>query len=155
MANSHRIGQALIGAGLVSLYISLYAATNLYEFLGPTAGFVSMAAVTALGVVMSLRNGQPIAVFALVGGLLTPALVDTDAPNALALFGYLFLLFAGLMFVISRMGWWSLGVGGSAWYVWLDSVLADICFHAGRQFCHDYVCTGHGDCGGSVYPRDG
>jgi uncharacterized membrane protein len=101
-----RITQALIGAGLVVLYICLYAATNIHEFLSPLAGFIGMGLVTGIGVIMSLRHGQPVAAFALIGGLLTPVLIQTDAPNPLALFGYLFVLFAGLMFVMSSMGWW-------------------------------------------------
>lgn len=110
MANAIRISQGLIGAGIVALYVSLYAAINLYNFLPPLFGFVGMATVTALAVVLSLRHGQPIAVFGLLGGLLTPALIGSDEPNALALFTYLFLLFSGIFVVLIRMGWWVLAI---------------------------------------------
>ena len=124
MANHERIGQGLVGAGLVSLYVSIYAAVNLYALIGPMTGFVSMAAVTGLAVVMSLRHGQPIAVFGLVGGLLTPALIGSQEPNAVALFAYLFALFIGVLFIMVRQGWWtlaSLALGGmffwtAAWF---------------------------------------
>lgn len=108
IANSKRIAQGLVGAGLVSLYVSLYAAVNLYYFLPPLIGFGCMTVVTALAVVLSLRHGQAIAAFGLVGGLLTPALVSSPEPNAMALFAYLFLLFGGTLFILVRKGWWIL-----------------------------------------------
>lgn len=110
IANSVRIGQGLVGAGLVALYVSIYAAINLYDLLPPLLGFGSMAVVTALAVVMSLRHGQPIAIFGLLGGLLTPALIGSDDPNALAMFGYLFFLFSGMFVVLVRKGWWVLAI---------------------------------------------
>jgi len=110
IANSVRIGQGLIGAGLVALYVSIYAAINLYGLLPPILGFGSMTAITALAVILSLRHGQPIAVFGLLGGLLTPALIGSDEPNAIAMFGYLFLLFSGMFMVLVRKGWWMLAV---------------------------------------------
>ena len=110
IANSLRISQGLIGAGLVGLYVSLYAAINLYGLLPPVLGFGGMSVVTALAVILSLRHGQPIAVFGLLGGLLTPALIGSDEPNAIALFTYLFLLFSGLFVVLIRKGWWVLAI---------------------------------------------
>lgn len=108
IANYERIAQGLVGAGLVSLYVSLYAAVSLYNILPPLLGFGAMTAVTALAVIMSLRHGQPIAAFGLLGGLLTPALVGSPEPNAVALFTYLFLLFSGMLLILARKGWWVL-----------------------------------------------
>lgn len=110
ISNAVQISQGLIGAGLVALYVSLYAAINLYELIGPLSGFGGMCLVTAMAVILSLRHGQPIAVFGLIGGLLTPALVSTTEPNTIALFSYLFLLFASLSTVLIRKGWWTLAV---------------------------------------------
>lgn len=108
IANYKRIAQGLVGAGLVSLYVSLYAAVSLYSLLPPFIGFGAMTAVTMLAVILSLRHGQPIAAFGLLGGLLTPALVGSPEPNAMALFTYLFLLFGGMLLVLARKGWWVL-----------------------------------------------
>lgn len=110
IANSTRIAQGLVGAGLVALYVSLYAAINLYHFMPSFVGFGGMVAVTALAVILSLRHGQPIAVFGLVGGLLTPALVGSQEPNTIAMFTYLFLLFSGMFTVLARKGWWVLAI---------------------------------------------
>mgnify|MGYP006286900557 CR=1 FL=1 len=106
IANAVRIAQGLVGAGLVILYVSLYAAVNLYGFIPSLLGFLGMSAITILAVFLSLRHGQPIAIFGLVGGILTPALIGSDDASAINLFGYLFLLFGGLFSVFMRKGWW-------------------------------------------------
>lgn len=110
IANGRRMSQALTGAGLVTLYVCIYAAVNLYGFIAPMPGFIGMAAVTAAAVLLSFAGGQPIAVFGLIGGLLTPALIGSEDPNALMLFGYLFLLFSGTFYVLLRNGWWGLSI---------------------------------------------
>lgn len=108
IANYERIAQGLCGAGIVCLYVCLYGAVNLYNLLSTTTGFIGMSAVTATAVVASLRIGQPIAVFGLIGGLITPALMSSSEPNSTVLFIYLFVLFSGLSFITARRGWWML-----------------------------------------------
>jgi len=110
IANAVRISQGLVGAGLVALYVAVYAAINLYGLIPPMIGFGCMAAITGAAVILSVRHGQPIAIFGLLGGLLTPALIQSDAPSAIALFGYLFLLFAFMFMVLVRQGWWLLAI---------------------------------------------
>ncbi|PZP57116.1 MAG: hypothetical protein DI586_01440 [Micavibrio aeruginosavorus] len=108
IANSERISQGLAGAGLVTLYFVLYAAVNLYQLLPGPVGFVGMAVVTAGAIILSVRHGQPIAIFALVGGLLTPALISSDQPSAIILFSYLLMMSTGILFMLARQGWWML-----------------------------------------------
>lgn len=119
MANGKRIAQALSGAGIADLYISIFAATTLYHFLPSFIGFIGLAAVTATAVRLSLRHGMPIAILGLVGGLLTPAMVASSDPSAPLLFLYLYGLVAGMMVVIRRQAWWGMAVptmlGGFAW----------------------------------------
>lgn len=110
IANYERIAQGLCGAGIVCLYFCIYSAVNLYELISPSIGFVGMSVVTALAVFMSLRIGQPIALFGLIGGLATPALINSSEPNSTVLFIYLFILFTGLSFVMIRRGWWILAM---------------------------------------------
>lgn len=121
IANCQRISQGLVGAGLVALYVTIYASLSLYNLIPPLFGFLAMATVTGFAVILSLRHGQPIAVFGLLGGLLTPVLVGSDEPNAIAMFAYLFLLFTGMFSVLVRKGWWLLAVaaiiGVFAWSV--------------------------------------
>jgi uncharacterized membrane protein len=124
MADGTRIAQALSGAGVADLYACAYAATELYHFLNPALGFLAMAAVTATAVLLSLRHGPPIALLGMAGGYLTPALIVSGHHSAFLLFGYLYLVLAGLMTVIRREGWWQLGLvavfGVFCWVVgWL------------------------------------
>jgi len=125
-ANGARIAQALTGAGIADLYICTFAAANLYSLIAPLTGFICMGVVTAAAVILSLRHGAPIALLGMTGGFLTPALMGADQPSALLLFGYLYLVLAGLMFVIRRQGWWHMGylamAGAFVWAVlWLLS----------------------------------
>ncbi len=108
MVNCGRISQALCGAGIVVLYICYYAALNLYQLISPLTAFSGMAGVTAVSVFLSLRIGAPVAAFGLLGGLLTPALVNTGNPDAEILFSYLFILFAGISLITILRGWWNL-----------------------------------------------
>ncbi len=125
-ANGIRIAQSLSGAGIAILYISVFAATSYYQLLPNVLGFLSMAVITAVAVVLSLRHGPPIALLGLIGGFLTPALVGSKSPSAALLFVYLYLLFVGLMFILKRQKWWDLSIlmllGNFLWIgLWLES----------------------------------
>jgi uncharacterized membrane protein len=105
-----RIGQALAGAGIADLYICLFAATSLYNLFPQLIGFIGMVGVTALAMLLALRHGMPIAIMGLVGGFITPLLVDSDSPNTPLLLTYLYLLFTALLWVIRRQRWWILAL---------------------------------------------
>ncbi len=107
-SEGYRIAQALAGAGIAVLYLSAYAATSLYQLIPPLFGFAAMAATTALAVILALRHGPPIALIGMVGGFLTPALMASGEPSAFLFFSYLFFVFAAVMIVIRREGWWLL-----------------------------------------------
>ncbi len=109
LADGTRIAQALAGAGIAVLYGSLFAATTLYHLLPSWLGFGAMAATTAAALVLSLRHGAPIAALGLIGGYATPALIAGE-PNTPVLFGYLYLVFAGLSGVIRDRKWWWLAI---------------------------------------------
>lgn len=121
-SNGIRIAQALSGAGISVLYVSIFAALSLYQLIPNTVGFLGMAAVTVLAVVLSLKHGQGIALLGLVGGFLTPFLVESNNPSAPILFIYLYLVFSGLMIVIKRNNWWLLSLFalfGTFFWVWV------------------------------------
>ncbi|MGB0086446.1 MAG: DUF2339 domain-containing protein [Rhodomicrobiaceae bacterium] len=106
--DGHRIAQALAGAGLAVLYVSVYAATSLYQLVPPLFGFAGLAAITTLAVILALRHGPPVALLGMVGGFLTPALMASGEPSAFLFFSYLYFVFAAVMIVIRRKGWWIL-----------------------------------------------
>lgn len=114
-----RIGQSLAGAGLGSLYASTLAAANLYGLVGPGTAFAALAAITALAMGLALRFGAPSAVLGLVGGLATPAVINSSAPNIPLLAGYIAVVVGALTLLSRHQRWMWLGVsalvGGMGW----------------------------------------
>ena len=111
ISNGVRIAQSLSGSGIATLYVSVFAATSLYQLLPMLAGLLLMTAITGIAVAQSLRHGAPIAMLGLMGGFLTPALLSYDShiPTPI-LFIYLYIIFAGLMAVIKQRKWWGLSI---------------------------------------------
>ena len=104
-----RAGQALGGAGIATLYASLFAARTLYELIPAPATFAAMALVTALaGVIAVRRDAFVLAVISLTGGFATPVLLSTGEDHRYALFAYIGLLDAGVLFVAAKRSWMSL-----------------------------------------------
>ncbi len=108
--NSLRIAQSLMGAGIAVLYGSLFAATTLYELIPSFLGFGAMAALTFAALVLSLRHGPPIALLGMIGGFLTPAMIQSGNPSAPTLFLYLYFVLAGFLFLVRRERWWLLSL---------------------------------------------
>jgi len=120
------VAQGLSAAGIATLFVSLYAGINVYHLIPSLMGFLLMAATTACAVMLSLRQGPIVAAIGLLGGLLTPQLVQFAGTDERVLFGYLLILQAGLLPVARRRGWWALAaagfVGGLFWFVfWLGA----------------------------------
>lgn len=105
IANHIRIGKGITGAGILSIAFSLYAAVHMYGLIPPLAGFAGMAALTVITILLSLKMGEAIALFGIIGGFLTPALFGTDQASLNGLLSYLFVFYAGLQTVMIRRGW--------------------------------------------------
>jgi len=114
-----RVAQALAGAGIGSLYAATLAANSLYHLVTPGTAFVGLSAITIFAMGLALRFGIPCAVLALVGGLATPALVQSGAPNIPLLSGYLAMVIGSLTVLSRRQRWFWLGAmalaGGMGW----------------------------------------
>ena len=122
----------LIGAGIVSLYTVTFACRSIYhfEFFGPVPTFLLMTLITATAFVLAVRlNAQAIAVLGMLGGFLTPVLINTGVDNPAGLFGYLALLNIGLVAVALHRRWHylvPLGAGGTVLMMigWADKFYA-------------------------------
>lgn len=79
----------LTAAGAVTLFGVVYAAYAIYSFIGPTPAFFMLALVGFATLGLSLLHGQALAGVGLLGSMLTPALIATDAPDIRALFVFL------------------------------------------------------------------
>jgi uncharacterized membrane protein len=112
------LGEGLAGGGLGVLYLSLFAAHVLYRLLGAPAAFAAMFAVTVLGTAVAVLSGRlSTAVLAVLGGLLTPVLLQVERPDERNLLAYLLVLDA-LALLVARFRPWPalnrLAWGGSA-----------------------------------------
>lgn len=93
-----------LGAGLI--IISVYAARNIYDFFTPLTGLLIVLAAVIFMAVSSVRHKNlPIAVLGLLIGAVTPLLVNSGSGNFTSLFSYLFILCAGMTWVVALTGW--------------------------------------------------
>ena len=100
------LSEGLAGGGLGVLYLSLFAAHALYGLVGPTPAFVAMFAVTLLGTAVAVVSSRLItAVLAVLGGLLTPVLLQVDRADERNLLAYLLVLDA-LVLLTARFRTW-------------------------------------------------
>jgi uncharacterized membrane protein len=109
------IGQALAAAAVADWFASLFATVSLYHLIDPAVGFVALGVVTAIGILLSLREGMLVGIVGIAGGFITPAIVHSDTPQPGVLFVYLFLIQLGALVLQHKRGWWqlaALGIGG-------------------------------------------
>jgi uncharacterized membrane protein len=93
-----------IGAGF--LYLSLWAAFQLYHLILGVIAFLAMMLVTAVTAWLAMaQDAELLAGLALLGGLLTPVLCGTHENHEAALFCYLLVLSLGA-FVLQRYRPW-------------------------------------------------
>lgn len=120
VSNNEKIGQALSGAGVAVLYFCLYAALNFYSLISPLMAFTGMTLVTATTILLSILQGPPIAIMGLIGGFVTPALIESKEPNVQFLMIYLYLVNTALFSVIWKKNWWYLAIPVvCASFVWI------------------------------------
>ncbi|MER8907314.1 DUF2339 domain-containing protein [Mesorhizobium sp. M0854] len=97
----------LTAAGAFILFGTVYAAYSIYGFIGPTLAFTLLGAIGVATIAASLVHGQALAGVGLLGAMVTPLLVASQAPNPWALFGYLAIVLAATC-VIARIRDWRL-----------------------------------------------
>ncbi|MBS1536120.1 MAG: DUF2339 domain-containing protein [Bacteroidetes bacterium] len=99
--------QGLVGVGVSSLYLSVFAAYNFYQLLPQIPAFIVMMLITVVAFFQALKfNSLAAAILALAGGFLTPFLLPSAHPNEIGLFTYIALLDVGiLILVIAKEKW--------------------------------------------------
>jgi uncharacterized membrane protein len=119
-----RIGQALVGAGILVLYAAPYGALVLYQLISNSTATFAMIAVTAAALLLSLRHGAPTAVMGLAGGFAIPYLVGDRSESAVPLLVYLALLDGALFTIAGRRGWtWLAAAATLVSFVWMLPLL--------------------------------
>jgi uncharacterized membrane protein len=97
---------SLKAVGVGVLYLSLWAAFQVYSLIPNGAAFVAMLAVTAATAVLALaQDAEIVAAFALAGGLITPVLLSTGQNKELQLFSYLVLLDFATLVLVALKPW--------------------------------------------------
>lgn len=99
-------GEVIMGGGFVALYVSTWAALNLYGLVPRPVAFVAMALITAGAAVMADRlASQALALVTVLGGFATPALVGGPEDAQITLFSYVTVLVAGTLYLAWRRRW--------------------------------------------------
>ncbi len=97
---------SLKAVGIGVLYLSLYAAFQVYSLIPGSVAFTMMFAVTAATALMAwTQDAEILAAFALIGGFTTPLLLSTGQNREVALFTYVVLLDAGALALVILKPW--------------------------------------------------
>ena len=107
------LSQTLCATGVLILYSVTFACRSIYHFLSwpdvwwdALPAFGLMVLVTATGFFLAVRlNALVVAILGMLGGFLTPVLINTNQDNPFGLFGYIAILDAGLIFVALNKRW--------------------------------------------------
>jgi uncharacterized membrane protein len=100
------LGQGLTAAGFSGLYVTAWAAHEVYGLVSRGTAFVLLVAVVACAVSVALRrDARLLSVLAWLGGYLAPVLVASGEDRAESLFGYLLLLGVGAAWLDRRRPW--------------------------------------------------
>ena len=98
--------QILTGAGIGILYLSIYSAYGYYQILSQPLAFVAMVLITAIGIFLAVRyDSLLLAIFAQIGGFLTPYLASAGQNAPHTLFLYIMLLDLGIAFIAWHKLW--------------------------------------------------
>jgi uncharacterized membrane protein len=93
-----------IGSG--TLYLSLWAAFQLYGLMPAGAAFAAMIAVTAFNGYMAwIQDAELLALYAITGALSTPLLVSTGGNHQVVLFTYLLILDLAMLVLVALKPW--------------------------------------------------
>ncbi len=113
--SADRLAYALTlqGAGVAVLYLTVFAAFRLYQFLPAGAAFAALALVCAFSAVIAVAQNAPAMAFiGFAGGFAAPLLVSTGQGNHVALFAYYLLLGVAIAALAWARAWRSLNLLG-------------------------------------------
>ncbi|MEW5979208.1 MAG: DUF2339 domain-containing protein [Acidobacteriota bacterium] len=99
-------GLTVSAGGIAVLYLSVFAAFQLYVLLPQLAAFLLMFLITVTAVAMAVRyDSRTVAFLGIVGGFLTPAMLSTGRDNQIGLFCYILILDLGVLGLAYFKNW--------------------------------------------------
>jgi hypothetical protein len=109
----NKLGLSLYGGGAAILYSATFAAFQIYHLFNQPLSMVLMILITMLVCSLSIfYNTKWLAVLGLVGGFLTPMLLNTGQDNQVSLMLYMIILNSGLIVIAFQKKWELLNVLG-------------------------------------------
>jgi uncharacterized membrane protein len=97
---------SLKAVGIGAIYLSLWAAFQVYRLLPSGVAFAAMFMVTASTTLLAVtQDAEVLAAFALTGGFVTPLLLSTGENREIALFAYVILLDLATLVLAARKPW--------------------------------------------------
>lgn len=103
----------LQGAGVAVLYLTVFAAFRLYQFLPAGMAFVLLALVCALSTAIALlQNAAVMAFIGFAGGFAAPLLISTGQGSHVTLFGYYLVLNLAIAGIAWHKAWRALNLLG-------------------------------------------
>ena len=106
-------GLVLQGGGVGILYLVVFAAARLYDFLPMPLSLTVMIGLVGLsGLLAVLQEAKSLAIFGVVGGFLAPVLMTTGGGSHVLLFSYYALLNAGILGIAWFKSWRELNLLG-------------------------------------------
>ncbi|MCB0284020.1 MAG: DUF2339 domain-containing protein [Calditrichaeota bacterium] len=119
------LSRLLIGGGIATYYITIFAAFQLFSLIAHSTAFTFMVLVTVMAFLLAVRQDEHIlSLIGTLGGFLTPFILYTGQNNLPGLVTYTSLLIIGAMLTYMKKGWrlllWLSAV--SSWIVWSIAV---------------------------------
>jgi uncharacterized membrane protein len=113
---------SLKAVGIGILYLSLWAASQYFHLIPSSVAFVAMILVTASTITLALtQDAEILAVYAMIGGFSTPAMVSTGENHEIVLFSYVLLLDLAILAMVSFKPWrrivWGAMLGTGIMYI--------------------------------------
>lgn len=105
----------LQGGGIGGIYITIFAATKIYDFIPIGIALAIMVFICIVSVILAvLHRAISLAVLASLGGYLAPVLLSTGSGNYIALFSYYLILSIGILIISHWQVWRLLNLIGFA-----------------------------------------
>ena len=106
----HVFSRMLTGAGIVVLYLATYSAFGFYRLLPQQAAGAFLLVIVVESMLLAvLYEASVLGLMAVLGGLITPLLMQSERDEYQALFIYLALLNAGVLVLLTFRNWIAIG----------------------------------------------
>lgn len=105
--------QVIQGGGVGILYLTGYAALQLYHLIPTGVGFALLVVICVLSSLLAvLQDSRSLAVIGSIGGFLAPELAGIGSDDPAMLFGYYAILNIGILLIAFRRAWRELNLIG-------------------------------------------